>query len=141
MPWLAWVFVLMLPVVLALLSLLSLIEHWLLSRKIKEKKAQIASVETELALLEALTPSDRAWLARSGLVDNPRTYAPPAVDSVWEWQTGTPMAREVVTVSMVVAAVSGETGSVLLVGPAGEQWVSLAEFAENAQPAPLGRHR
>jgi hypothetical protein len=74
-------------------------------------------------------------------VSEPTSYAMPAVGSIWEWNLGDPWGREVVTVKQTNGAEDGSAGSVWLVGPSGDRWVSLPDFAENAVPAPLGRRR
>jgi hypothetical protein len=63
-------------------------------------------------------------------------YAMPTIDSVWEWQPGNPMAREVVTVKDV----DSSTGLIWLEGSSGDRAVSPADFATSAAPATL-RHR
>lgn len=68
-------------------------------------------------------------------------YAMPAINSVWEWQPGNPMAREVVKVIETHGAEQGSIGSVWIEGPSGDRIVSLADFAAEAVPATLRRHR
>lgn len=67
-------------------------------------------------------------------MSDPTSYAMPAVGSIWEWQPGNPMAREVVTVTAADAV------SVHFSGPSGDRAVNLADFAAEAIAAPL-RHR
>jgi hypothetical protein len=112
-----------------------------LKRQIRRIEAEINSTRSELFALEGLTPEDRAWLASSFAMPEPRYVVPP-VDSIWEWQIGDPQAREVVRVEMTVGpGGGGPAGSVLLRGPSGDRWVSLAEFYGNATPAPLRGQR
>jgi hypothetical protein len=68
-------------------------------------------------------------------------YAVPATDSMWEWQSGNPMAREVVKVVETRGAEQGSIGSVWIEGPSGDRIVSLTDFATQAMPATLRRHR
>jgi hypothetical protein len=68
-------------------------------------------------------------------------YAMPTIDSVWEWQPGNPMAREVIRVKETRGADQGSAGSIWIEGPSGDRIVSLADFAAGAVPATLGRHR
>lgn len=69
-------------------------------------------------------------------------YAVPPIDSIWEWRIGDPQTREVVKVEMTVGpSDGGPAGSVLLIGPSGDRWVSLIEFYGNAVPAPLRGQR
>jgi hypothetical protein len=67
----------------------------------------------------------------------PSDAAVPLVGSVWEWQPGNPMAREVVTIKDV----DSSTGLIWLEGPSGDRAVSPVIFAAEAVPATLKRHR
>jgi hypothetical protein len=64
-------------------------------------------------------------------------YAMPAAGSIWEWQSGNPMAREVV----IIKDVDTSTGLIWLEGSSGDRIVSPADFAASAVPATLRHHR
>jgi hypothetical protein len=64
-------------------------------------------------------------------------YAIPTIDSIWEWQPGNPMAREIVR----VVEVDPVHNLVWLEGSSGDRVVNLADFAAGAVPATLKRHR
>lgn len=134
MPWFVWVTLLMMLSALIVEILLSLILHQSIGRRIQKKQAQISAIEAELAALEALTAEDKAWLARSSVMDD-TSYAPPAIDSLWEWTSSTDAGLEVVRV------LGTDANTVHITGAAGDRWVTASEFASNAVPAHLGRHR
>ena len=116
--------------------------RWRITCDIREMTAKLNAARAELAQLEALNPEDKEWLARVAgwewptvqPMSEPTSYAMPAVGSVWEWQPGHPLGREVVTVTAV------DAGSVHFSGSSGDRAVSLADFAAEAVAAPL-RHR
>lgn len=66
-------------------------------------------------------------------------YRMPDTESVWEWNTGEPMNREVVIVTGTVWTGAGDDGSVRISGPAGVRWVSLTEFGATAVAPRLRR--
>ena len=103
---------------------------------LRQTVAKIEAARMELAALEALKPEDQAWLAECQTMTVPSDAAVPLVGSVWEWQPGNPMAREVVTVKDV----DSSTGLIWLEGSSGDRAVSPAIFAGAAVPATL-KHR
>lgn len=116
------------------------------ARKIEDLQSQLSELQTELALLEALTDEDKEWLDHAAgwtwpTISPVNSYAIPTVGSIWEWDLGNPWGREVVTVRETRGAEGGSTGSVWLTGPSGDRVVSLPDFARDAVPAPLGRPR
>lgn len=116
------------------------------ARHLRRTQAKIEAAQTELATLQALTVEDRAWLKqvtwpKISRMTEPSSYAMPEIGSMWEWQPGNPMAREVIRVKETRGADQGSTGSIWVEGPSGDRIVSLADFAAGAVPATLRRHR
>jgi hypothetical protein len=141
MSWLAWTWATAIPVALGIGCAITGLRMIWLKCQIRHIEEEIDSASAELLALEGLTPEDRAWLASFSDMTEPRYVVPP-IDSIWEWRTGDPQTREVVKVEMTVGPDGGgPAGSVLLVGPSGDRWVSLVEFYRDATPAPLRGQR
>jgi hypothetical protein len=141
MSWLAWTWATAIPVALGIGCAIAGLRMIWLKYQIRRIEAEIDNAHAELLALEGLAPEDRAWLASFSNMTEPR-YAVPPIDSIWEWRIGDPQTREVVKVEMTVGhGGGGLAGSVLLVGPSGDRWVSLVEFYGNATPAPLRGQR
>ena len=137
-----WFVVIILPIsALGAACITAIVYRILIGCDIRQAMTKIEAARVDLAMLEALTPEDRAWLAGSAGMNEPTSYAMPAVGSIWEWQPGNPMAREVVTVKETRGAEDGDPGSVWLAGPSGYRVVSLPDFATGAVPAVLRHHR
>jgi hypothetical protein len=128
-----WFVVIILPIsALGAACITTLVYRIYVGCAIRQAMTKIEAARAELALLEGL--------AEFAGMSEPTSYAMPAVGSIWEWQPGNPMAREVVTVKETRGAEDGDTGSVWLAGPSGDRVVSLPDFATGAVPALL-RHR
>jgi hypothetical protein len=93
-------------------------------------------------LLTIRTESDHRWKSSQLIwyylpMTEASSYAMPTIDSMWEWQPGNPMAREVVKITEVDPV----HNLVWLDGSSGNRVVNLADFAAQAVPATLRRHR
>jgi len=104
--------------------------------KIRRIEATLVAVKAELAALEALTEHDRDWLRYWGTV-NQQPWPLPEIGSIWEWDVGNAMGREVVKVTGVTFAPL----TVRIDSYSGVREVTLEEFSQKALPAPLGKKR
>jgi hypothetical protein len=68
---------------------------------------------------------------------NPQPWPLPEVNSLWEWDVGNAMSREIVRVIGVTFA----PPTVLIGGSSDAQEVTLEEFNQKAVPMHLGRHK